>query len=135
MVPPLGRHYLDQWEDEDNGLAPAPQGSTASLDVPPLQRVRPEAITEDALGMENVYLGPLSERLVSAVAVQNKDAQDGPSADGDGKWAAETAEIVPEYPPPRTTVLDAVELEERVRRELRFVGLLAEDDVRSSPCS
>lgn len=78
--------------------------------------------------MENIYVGPLTERLVSAIAIQNKDAT---PFDVQKTSIGQVEDPTVEFPPPRTAVLDAVDLEERIRRELRFVGLLPEDEVCS----
>ncbi|GAA5845300.1 hypothetical protein JCM11251_006393 [Rhodosporidiobolus azoricus] len=135
LIPPLGRHYLDKWEEEDAELPGGPSHlshahnhHTASpLEPPPLPRLRPDALTEDALAMENVFLGPLSERLMAALAVDGGPGMGGDEDEGEalGNGASEGEEGAV---PPKLQ-MDAVELEERIKRELRFIGLLPEEEV------
>lgn len=123
LIPPLGKHYLDRWEDEDGDRHHSQQQWHVSpLEPPVLPRLRPDALTEDALGGENVFLGPLSERLMAALAIEP-----GVAAGGDGEAApGDDGEPQPKLP------IDAVDLEERVKRELRYLGVLPEEDVRCS---
>lgn len=95
------------------------------LEPPPLVRVRPDALTEDALGMENVYLGPLSERLMAALAFEEGGE---PGDLEDKERPKEVLEV--EDDPYRPLQIDAVDLEERIKKELRFIGLIEEEDVR-----
>ncbi|GAA5890365.1 hypothetical protein JCM6882_008809 [Rhodosporidiobolus microsporus] len=132
LIPPLGRHYLDKWEEEDAELPGGPthlshahhSHANHSLEPPPLPRLRPDALTEDALAMENVFLGPLSERLMAALAVDGGSglAED-EDEDGGGRQEGEDGAVPPKLQ------MDAVELEERIKRELRFIGLLPEEEV------
>lgn len=123
IIPPLGKHYLDRWEEEDSDAPPRRHDPTylSPLEPPVLPRLRPDALTEDALGTEQVFLGPLSERLMAALAVdevpdvRGEDELDVPMEEG---------------PVPPKLPMDAVDLEERVRRELRYIGILPEEDVR-----
>ncbi|GAA6026902.1 hypothetical protein JCM8097_005949 [Rhodosporidiobolus ruineniae] len=126
LIPPLGKHYLDKWEEEDAelpGSAPHPIHSashyTSPLEPPVLPRLRPDALNEDAMAMENVFLGPLSERLMAALAVE------------DGGGVGEAFEEPPQEdgPVPPKLPMDAVDLEERIKRELRFIGILPEEEV------
>lgn len=124
IIPPLGKHYLDRWEEEDSDVPPRrhdPSSYISPLEPPVLPRLRPDALSEEALGTEHVFLGPLSERLMAALAVdevpdvRGEDELDVPTEDG---------------PVPPRLPMDAVDLEERVRRELRYIGILPEEDVR-----
>lgn len=136
LIPPLGKHYTERWEEEDSNLPIASTSSYASpLEPPPLLRTRPEHLTEDSLGAENVSLGPLSERLVAAMAFVEEGEESDEGREGgerrvkmeDGERAGEgQAEgVVAE----RKVQLDAVDLEERIKRELRFIGILPDEDV------
>lgn len=74
-IPPLGPHYQDTWAAMDAELAgeqvEGPPPSTA-LVPPALKRFKSQNITTAALTTENIYLGPLGERLISAF----KDTKD-----------------------------------------------------------
>ncbi|GAA5970153.1 hypothetical protein JCM11641_000291 [Rhodosporidiobolus odoratus] len=129
LIPPLGKHFLDQWEAEDaEGPSAACRDSShshpnTSLEPPVLPRLRPDSLTEDALAMENVFLGPLSERLMAALAV-DENGYGASAVDGDDDLrATERGPVPPKLP------MDAVDLEERIKRELRFIGILPEDEV------
>ncbi|KAM0792200.1 hypothetical protein ACM66B_004897 [Microbotryomycetes sp. NB124-2] len=135
IIPPLGKHYTEVWEEEDSGLPVASTSAYASpLEPPPLTRTKPEHLTEDASGAEHVTLGPLSERLVAALAFDEggdeEEELDGAEGRVNGQIDRRSAVtdrgiVVPD----KRTIVDAVELEERIKRELRFIGLLPEDDV------
>ncbi|BGP38065.1 Transcriptional regulator [Rhodotorula kratochvilovae] len=120
LIPPLGKHYLDRWEDEDGDAHHAQQQGwrPSPLEPPVLPRLRPDALTEDALGGESVFLGPLSERLVAALAVEPGAPAGDRSEDAEG-----------DGPPQPRLQMDAVDLEERVKRELRYLGVLPEEEV------
>lgn len=53
---------------DPTGTADPPElpPASAALLPPPLRRFRSDALTNEALATENVYLGPLGERLISA---------------------------------------------------------------------
>lgn len=125
IIPPLGKHYLERWEEED--LDPSQRHPNTSfhspLEPPVLPRLKPEALTEDALAGENVFLGPLSERLMAALAVGEDGLVAVDDEDDDMVSAEDTAA------PPRLP-MDAVDFEERVKRELRYIGVLPEEEVR-----
>lgn len=97
------------------------------LEPPPLTRTRPAHLNEDTLGSEVVSLGPLSERLVSALAFTEPGIEDD-DANGTSKMDSRDEQTAQS-----TMQLDAVDLEERIKRELRFIGVLPEDDVSVQP--
>ncbi|KAK4698409.1 transcriptional adapter 3, partial [Phenoliferia sp. Uapishka_3] len=119
---PLGKHYTDRWDEEDSEPAPSTSHPYPSpLDPPVLPRTKPDHLTEDALGMEQIFLGPLSERLVAALAF---------GEDGESSELKERVERDEEaVQSGKLAVMDAVDLEERVKKELRFIGILSEEDV------
>lgn len=123
LIPALGKHYLDRWDDEESDGPIASTSYASSLELPPVPRLRPDALTEDALGMENVFMGPLSERLIAALAFEEGGEQEELK-----EMPMETDELVLAT---KHQQLDAHDLEERVKRELMFIGILPEDDVRS----
>lgn len=132
LIPPLGKHYLDRWEDEDGDPRHAHHAQqqqhwhASPLEPPVLPRLRPDALTEDALGGESVFLGPLSERLMAALAIEPGLAASG---SGGAAGAADDTDKDDGEPQPKMPI-DAVDLEERVKRELRYLGVLPDEDVR-----
>lgn len=76
--------------------------------------------------MENVFLGPLSERLVAAMAFE----EEGDVEDGELEENVERGENAGLLMLGRGN-MDAVELEERIKSELKFIGILGEEEVCS----
>ncbi|KAI9453740.1 histone acetyltransferases subunit 3-domain-containing protein [Russula earlei] len=77
IMPRLGQHYSEQWEDEDIAMYDAVLPSTQAIratssygrpaSVPPVPRWDPATLNDDdSLGEERGH-GPLTERLVSAL--------------------------------------------------------------------
>ena len=74
-IPPLGPHYQDTWAVMDAELAGEqadPPPPSSALVPPALRRFKSQNLTTAALSTENMYLGPLGERLISAF----KDTKD-----------------------------------------------------------
>jgi transcriptional adapter 3 len=136
-MPALGRWYQDVWAEEDAFLnspsaSPAPFSSSTGggLEPPPLGRFRPSDLTDDSVATENVFLGPLAERVAAALSWEGVKR---PQVD---QRATE----------PETTLgadegglggltgvnIDTTELEERLRRELRYLGVFADANSSSA---
>lgn len=133
-MPACGKPYLDQWDDEDQHQDSAPHASTSylsPLEPPPPLRVRAEHLTEDSLGMENVYGGPLTERLIAALAFEHESA----GMDFDMSEKRESLHGGVAIRSMSKMGIDAVELEERIKKELRFIGILGEEDASCSSFS
>lgn len=127
VVPKLGRHYADVWEDDDIACYGAPLQSTLAARVssisttPPKGKWDPSTLTEQDLLSEERGHGPLTERLVSALLPI-------PNAEWRGVKAAEDA--MEGRPANGATAaagkekLSAMELEQRLRDTMRYHGLL-----------
>jgi len=127
VVPKLGRHYSETWEEEDMELYGAPLQSTSAARVaststtPPKGKWDPSTLTEQDLLSEERGHGPLTERLVSALLPI-------PNAEWRGVKAAEDA--MEGRPANGATAaagkekLSAMELEQRLRDTMRYHGLL-----------
>lgn len=127
VVPKLGRHYAEIWEEEDTALYGAPLQSTLAARVasasttPPKGKWDPSTLTEQDLLSEERGHGPLTERLVSALLQI-------PNAEWRGVKAAEDA--MEGRPANGATAaagkekLSAMELEQRLRNTMRYHGLL-----------
>ncbi|KAF9784356.1 histone acetyltransferases subunit 3-domain-containing protein [Thelephora terrestris] len=127
VVPKLGRHYADVWEEEDIASYGAPLQSTLAARVssisttPPKGKWDPSTLTEPDLLSEERGHGPLTERLVSALlSIPNaewrgvkaaEDAMEGRPANGATAAAGKEK-------------LSAIELEQRLRDTMRYHGLL-----------
>ncbi|KAH8824382.1 histone acetyltransferases subunit 3-domain-containing protein, partial [Flagelloscypha sp. PMI_526] len=68
IVPKLGKHYLQQWADSDQGIFPTPGTyDLAPPPGPPNPGFDPSQATDRELTREDVGHGPLSERVLSAL--------------------------------------------------------------------
>ncbi|GAA5931507.1 histone acetyltransferase NGG1 [Sporobolomyces koalae] len=196
IIPPLGKSYQQRWEEEDfdptmSRRTPQQQQQLLlhqqqqnlarhagynALEPAPLPRLKPCHLSEEAMATENIFLGPLSERLMSALALEEgakllyrgadeldslglvgmetlngativgsqqptqAPDQDEHEVDADGEEDDEQQQQQQpqqrtkvdgpkELQPPKKIEMDAVDLEERIKRELRFIGLLPEEEV------
>lgn len=135
VMPKLGRHYSEVWEEEDIALYGGPLPSTTAIrgggHLPgssssgPLPKWEPSTLQEADLLSEERGHGPLTERLVSAlIPMQNatewkgvkaaEEAMEGrPGTNGAAAAAARDK-------------LNVADLEERIKNVMRFYGFLDE---------
>lgn len=128
MIPKLGRHYLEVWEEADIAMygGPLPGFSSGrmgeSSTSPP--KWDPSTLMEADLLTEERSHGPLTERLMSALLPMPdstvwkgvkaaEDAMEGRPG-GTGAAAAKREKV------------NVIDLEERVQDTMRFHGLLHE---------
>lgn len=127
IIPQRGRHYTDIWDEEDGN----PTGSTSRYPIPsarhppngviqPIPHTIPTEMRDINLIQENRGLGALTERVVAAVI-------GGPDIAEVNKEAAEK-KPEPEESSREGARVDVVELEEKVKKELRTVMLLGEHE-------
>lgn len=128
MIPKLGRHYLEVWEDADMAMygGPLPGFSSGRLGESSTSAPKwdPSTLMEADLLTEERSHGPLTERLMSALLPMPdstvwkgvkaaEDAMEGRPG-GTGAAAAKREKV------------NVVDLEERVQDTMRFHGLLHE---------
>jgi transcriptional adapter 3 len=137
MIPKLGKHYSEQWAEEDGPGAsfasPAPptnNGSNKSANAP---KGKPDDVSEDQLDKEEVSCGPLLSRLLAAYLPEDHEDDADPShptANGETTPAPSktfatslpnSGEVNWKIP---TGKSDYSTLDERIRREMVYVGLL-----------
>ncbi|OCH88235.1 hypothetical protein OBBRIDRAFT_758549 [Obba rivulosa] len=133
VMPKLGRHYSEQWEEEDVALYGGPLPSTSALraagtlpgssSTAPLPKWEPSTLMEADLLTEERGHGPLTERLVSALIPMHdttewkgvkaaEEAMEGrPGTNGAAAAAARDK-------------LNVADLEERIKNVMRHHGLL-----------
>lgn len=130
VMPKLGRHYSEVWEDEDIALDGVPlpgftatrTGGSEGLSSAPAPKWDPSTLTEPDLLAEARGHGPLTERLVSALLPMPdmtvwkgvkaaEDAMEGRPG-GSGAAAAKREKV------------NVALLEDRIRDTMRFHGLL-----------
>ncbi|KAJ3293065.1 Transcriptional regulator [Borealophlyctis nickersoniae] len=109
IVPALGKHYIEQWNEEDSF------GETLTY---PAHTQNDYLDYDEAMRDGEPSIGPLAERIISALLaeqiLQKVDYT------GDIGRLGENARL--------RTKADVMDLEERMRQELRHIGLIDEDD-------
>lgn len=139
IMPKLGRHYLDVWEEMDTEMYGAPLPGLAphrTADGVPLPKWDPSTLAESDLSAEERSHGPLTERLISALL---------PIQDAATSWkGVKAAEDAMEGRPggtgaaaARREKVNVADLEDRIQDTMRFHGLLGEPvndiDVHCTP--
>ncbi|RDB19189.1 Chromatin-remodeling complexes subunit ngg1 [Hypsizygus marmoreus] len=130
IMPKLGRHYLEVWEDQDAGLIPPVLAGLGDPLPPeafaaPVPKWDPSTLMEADLVTEEKGHGPLTERVISALLPMPdqtvwkgvKAAEDAMEGRPGGSGAAAA----------RRERLNVTDLEARIRDTMRFHGLL--DDI------
>ncbi|ORX33921.1 histone acetyltransferases subunit 3-domain-containing protein [Kockovaella imperatae] len=130
-IPPRGRHYTEIWDEEDGLPAgttpryPVPnlrQGHTAShgaLSIPhyvPSAEMRDENLVDEQRG-----LGSLTERIVAAVVGDKTTSKY-------VRRAVSGREVDEEASSDEPTRMDVVNMEDRMKKELRAVMLLGDNE-------
>ncbi|KAJ8097378.1 histone acetyltransferases subunit 3-domain-containing protein [Lipomyces tetrasporus] len=157
LVPPLGPNYQEVWADEDGSAAtfsPAPTNSQADSATSArmlLPRGTSEHLTEDQLETEDISCGPLASRILSALLKDESEdtilpnsttATPGPGTttpskpEDDSTAAAEpqvlsSSSAFAEQQGWRVSSVkaDYQTLEDRLKREFKFVGILGDEEV------
>lgn len=127
VIPKLGRHYLQVWEEQDSTKThPAllPQEAPTDYFAPPSPKWDPSTLMEQDLVTEERGHGPLTERVISALLPMPdqtvwkgvKAAEDAMEGRPGGSGAAAA----------RKERMNVSDLEARIRDTMRFHGLLDE---------
>ncbi|KAF9533678.1 histone acetyltransferases subunit 3-domain-containing protein [Crepidotus variabilis] len=126
IMPKLGRHYLEVWEEQDMGVLPAllidhPPAPSSSYTAP-TPKWDPSTLAETDLLVEEKGHGPLTERVISALL---------PIPDIGGWKGVKAAEDAMEGRPggsgaaaARKERLNVTDLEARIRDQMRHHGLI-----------
>lgn len=128
IVPNLGRHYLEVWEEQDIEMYGAPLPGFSSHRTGDgsgsLPKWDPSTLSEPDLATEDRSHGPLTERLISALLPMPdvtvwkgvKAAEDAMEGRPGGTGAAAA----------RREKVNVADLEDRIQDTMRFHGLLEE---------
>ncbi|KAG0328314.1 Transcriptional regulator [Dissophora globulifera] len=129
LIPPLGKHYIEAWAEEDRALMPYDgyESRRSSVDLtkdqtPSRNTVysQPFELTDENIEQDEVSCGPLTERIIcSLIAEDVVDPTDIKQDEDSSSSSAGTQSNARNY----------AELEERLKRELRFVGLLGDEEI------
>ncbi|KAF8528173.1 histone acetyltransferases subunit 3-domain-containing protein [Hysterangium stoloniferum] len=126
VIPPLGRHYTEIWEDEDNGRyvsltgSPDLTPSTASLPRWDPLTLQDSDLTSHEKGHT---LGPVHERLLSAMLPVPLLADGKPAAGGNVKPSVNGESRVL-----NASLVNVQDMQDRLMKELRSIGLLGDED-------
>jgi len=147
VTPPLGRHYTEIWDDEDNGrFTIAEPGTKPTPTTASLLRWDPLSLNDaDLVSDKGHALGPVHERLLSAmlpVPMLSDRKPPGvggtsrPTINGGGSRLIDPMAVDDKIgkmkpfegdkQPPKVNVQD---MQERIIKELKSIGLLGEEEV------
>lgn len=110
IIPPLGTHYLELWNEVVDETPPPRQDSTQKA------RESCEDLTDETIQSDNVSCGPLTSRLLSAF-IKEDDINGTNSEDVDQADKEKNSRL-------GTFKMDYPELEDKLITELNFIGLL-----------
>ncbi|KAK9474067.1 histone acetyltransferases subunit 3-domain-containing protein [Dipodascopsis tothii] len=137
LIPPLGPNYQDVWAEKDSAMGygqPANNAAAAQL-ASTVAKGSSEKLSEDSLATEDISCGPLASRLLSALLKDESDADGTPRKDDD-ELSRDTSGIssssaFPEQQGWRVSSVkaDYLTLEDRLKREFKYVGILGDDEV------
>ncbi|KAK9469832.1 histone acetyltransferases subunit 3-domain-containing protein [Lipomyces arxii] len=140
LIPPLGPNYQDVWADEDRPHSfgsPAPARQDTYPSVAP--RGSSDQMSEYMLETEDISCGPLASRILSALLKDEADDIIIPStaptptpqdAEPDAPQVLSSSSAFAEQQGWRVVSVkaDYNTLEDRLRREFKYVGIFADDD-------
>jgi transcriptional adapter 3 len=128
IIPPLGPLYTDVWADEDGpnagySLSPPPQEDNVTSLLP---KGSEEKISEDILESEDISCGPLASRLLSALLREGpeKEEESGAEEESDSTPTKNASTFDQQGWKVSAVKADYNSLEERLKREFRYVGIL-----------
>ncbi|KAF9429560.1 Transcriptional regulator [Entomortierella beljakovae] len=133
LIPPLGRHYLDVWAEEDRALLPFDgfESRRSSVDLPKdpaLSRNtvynQPFELTEENIDQDEVSCGPLTERIICSLIAEDVVEPNEIKQDEEQETPSTSTETANQ-----SNTRNYAELEERIKRELRYIGLLGNEEI------
>ncbi|ORZ27009.1 histone acetyltransferases subunit 3-domain-containing protein [Lobosporangium transversale] len=135
LIPPLGKHYLDVWAEEDRAHLPYDgfESRRSSVDMAKDIASRntvynqPFELTDENIDQDEVSCGPLTERIICSLIAE--DLVDPKEVKQDDDQLFETASPTPAQPGSQSTAKNYADLEERIKRELRYIGLLGNEEI------
>jgi transcriptional adapter 3 len=120
LIPDLGALYSDVWNEEEGAGSYSPPVTRITLESVEPKRSSNE-LTDDSLETESVSCGPLVSRLLSAILKDEKIDAKGDDDDDTRR----SATSLPDQQGWKVTNIhaDYSTLEERLKRELKYIGI------------
>lgn len=112
IVPPLGTHYTELWQDPADEAVPKQESSQKAKESA-------DVLTDDNVATDVVSCGPLTSRLLSAFIKEDGNSSVSDEKDVDKERMTRASVFKMDYP----------ELEEKVNAELNFIGLIEADSI------
>ncbi|KAJ3091521.1 Transcriptional regulator [Quaeritorhiza haematococci] len=139
IMPPLGRHYTEQWAEEDGALIPSfdppnedQSGSPSRGGGSSSGQLGPKEYEEidDTVHVGDVFYGPLTERIICSLfdegILDMAALADGGSGSEPEDESNELRAVVAKGR--QRSRGDMMDLENRLRAELKHIGLIDEDE-------
>ncbi|KAJ3194325.1 Transcriptional regulator [Irineochytrium annulatum] len=116
IIPLLGRHYLEQWAEEEGAMLP--MFDVAAVKPAVGQNLREYEEMDDTVYGGDVYLGSLTERILSSLREEGIQTHGAKTLEEDAKAK----------PPKFRSTTEMMVLEDRLKNEIRYLGLLGDDN-------
>ncbi|GAO46772.1 hypothetical protein SAICODRAFT_16897 [Saitoella complicata NRRL Y-17804] len=129
LVPPLGVHYMEMWADEGDASGVMGAGGEGGQYYVP--KGNADDLTDQYLMTEEISCGPLTERVLAALIKEQVAGTEGLTlADGVEENGVQGAKEGGDKAWKISQVrMDYVAFEERLKKELLYIGLLTEEEV------
>ncbi|KAJ2077460.1 Transcriptional regulator [Coemansia sp. RSA 988] len=142
VIPPLGKFYAYKWAAEELAHFPDHMHHSKTrhaarnlLGTDRHAKSRSDALTNSSLAdselsPDTARLAPLTERIVSALVAERLVLADSNQGGGDSGYRTDSEGSDTEIEPRQLSSSgEPLSLEDRMKRELRYIGILDDDDV------
>ncbi|PIA18187.1 hypothetical protein COEREDRAFT_39703, partial [Coemansia reversa NRRL 1564] len=136
-IPPLGKFYAYKWAAEELAHFPdhmhhskTRHAARALLSADSHTKSHPDALVGSELSPGAARIAPLTERIVSALVAERLVLADGSQGSGDARYRTDSECSDTEIEPRQLSSSgEPLSLEDRMKRELRYIGILDDDDI------
>jgi transcriptional adapter 3 len=134
VVPPLGKHYFEKWAAEDRALIPGfdtPSKSRRDTNEDLQSNIKTSNdLLEEVFGTMVGPCGPLTERILCAL-IQEEVVEGSSAAQSDDEEDEKETSISDSKRNQALATHDYEDLEQRLKRELQYIGLIDASEVAS----
>ncbi|ORX89871.1 hypothetical protein K493DRAFT_340363 [Basidiobolus meristosporus CBS 931.73] len=121
IVPALGKNYLEAWAEEERKLVPQFDDIPQTPKFDHMGTVKKDDSSE--FSVEDLTCGPLTERIICALIQENLVDPQEYLNDEDSDSNTEDG------PQSEVYSSELADMEERLKRELRYIGILGDEDI------